>query len=384
MRANRAGRRCRRRARLPDRLVLLGYNAGAAGARTARRADPVAAHGRARSLRRTRTSRSDETARTSRSTTRCAWMTDFERAVEVGMASAIPLSATAFRRGFDKLMVLGVRMRSTPSRRQGGARGAYSAPPRARRAGFSILPQGRPTNNVEGESAAYSWHEDPDVSFDHYFGAPAADPAMAGSRRRDGRWLAEMLGLDPADACARIPFYRPHRRRRRARDEHARSGRRRSAISWRACSIRSSTTTRCERRASSSRRHVLGARAAAGDPRRQAALRHPAGDARARRMEWLSDGRGDLADHAPRSSSGEVRSAGSLRAAAHGRGRSRPAAREGFVRRQAGRRPAPGAARRARPACRLGRVPAALRRELRAALQPAPDAGRGRARFSRS
>ena len=43
-----------------------------------------------------------------------AWVTDFEPAIEEGMAFRIPLSGDASR-GFDKLMVLGVRLRSTPS-----------------------------------------------------------------------------------------------------------------------------------------------------------------------------------------------------------------------------------------------------------------------------
>ena len=74
-----------------------------------------------------------------------------------------------------------------------------------RRVGFSFLPQGRPTNNVEGESAAYSWQEDPDVSFDHYFGAEPPD-ASTGYAKTDGRRFAEILGLS-AEALRGIPFY---------------------------------------------------------------------------------------------------------------------------------------------------------------------------------
>src|SRR5262249_46550195 len=133
-----------------------------------------------------------------------AWVTNFERAIAVGMAFRVPLSAAAFRRGFDKLMVLGVRMRSTAEQAKSALEELIQHQ-HASKGGFSVLPQGRPTNNVEGESAAYSWQEAPDVSFDHYFGSEPPDPAT-GYAKTDGRRFAEILGLD-AEALRGIPFY---------------------------------------------------------------------------------------------------------------------------------------------------------------------------------
>lgn len=134
-----------------------------------------------------------------------AWVTDFERAIEAGMGFRVPLTADVFQHGLDHLMVLGVRLHS------GGRDGKAEleeliAHHHRSKGGFEVLPQGRPTNNVEGQAAAYSWQEDPDVSFDHYFGAPEPDPD-GWFEKRDGRWLAEMLGLDPA-ALRSVPFYR--------------------------------------------------------------------------------------------------------------------------------------------------------------------------------
>jgi hypothetical protein len=132
------------------------------------------------------------------------WVTDFARAVEVGMGFRVPLSPVAFRRGFDTLMVIGVRLRSNAS--AGAADlSRLLAHHDASKAGISILPQGRPTNNVEGEGAAYSWREDSDVSFNHYFGTPRPDPEDWFDKC-DGRWLAELLGLSPDD-LRHVPFY---------------------------------------------------------------------------------------------------------------------------------------------------------------------------------
>ena len=133
-----------------------------------------------------------------------AWLTDFDRAVADGMGFRIPLERAAFARGFNQLMVLGLRLRADAEAGRLAFEELINHHHRAK-SGFSILPQGRPTNNVEGEGAAYSWREDPDVSFDHYFRASPDDPT-GWYEKCDGRWLAEMLGLDPARLTT-IPYY---------------------------------------------------------------------------------------------------------------------------------------------------------------------------------
>jgi hypothetical protein len=190
-------------ATLPDRLVLLGYNAGQL--ELERLGEPIPSR-----LTVAPDPSADEDQQIRRDGAdikvddEMAWLTDFERAIKVGMAFRVPLSATAFRRGFDKLMVLGVRMRSSAGQSKAALEELIQHQ-QASKAGFSFLPQGRPTNNVEGEAAAYSWQEDPDVSFDHYFGVAPPDPS-AGYAKTDGRRFAEALGLS-ADAVRTIPFY---------------------------------------------------------------------------------------------------------------------------------------------------------------------------------
>ncbi|VAW76531.1 hypothetical protein MNBD_GAMMA12-3969, partial [hydrothermal vent metagenome] len=133
-----------------------------------------------------------------------AWLTDFEKAIEVGMGFKVPLSVVNFRRGFDKLMVLGVRMRSDADNGKTALQELISHHHHSK-SGFSFLPQGRPTNNVDSDSAAYSWQEDSDISFDHYFGEQAIT-GDEGFEQSDGSLFAELLGLD-TEVLRGIPFY---------------------------------------------------------------------------------------------------------------------------------------------------------------------------------
>ena len=189
---------------LPDRLVLLGFNDGKL--QLDRLGNPIPS---SLAVAPDPSAEEDEQIQPDGTDIKVGrdmeWVTDFDRAVEVGMGFRVPLSAVEFRRGFDTLMVLGVQMRSNAKQGKASLEELISHHHRSK-AGFSILPQGRPTNNVEGEGAAYSWQEDPDVSFDHYFGQPAPDPE-GWFEKRDGRWLAEVLGVDPA-ALRGIPFYK--------------------------------------------------------------------------------------------------------------------------------------------------------------------------------
>ncbi len=132
------------------------------------------------------------------------WLTDFDRAVEVGMGFRIPLDPVSFRRGFDQVLILGMRLRSDAEDGRAAMESLIGRHHRSK-SGFSILPQGRPTNNVESAASDYNWREDADVSFDHYFGEAPPDPA-GWYDKTDGRWLAEILGLDPAELRS-IPHY---------------------------------------------------------------------------------------------------------------------------------------------------------------------------------
>ncbi|MEX0328940.1 MAG: hypothetical protein AB3N07_09480 [Ruegeria sp.] len=189
---------------MPERLVLLGYNNGQLDLeRIGNRIPTPLATGPDPSAEEDVQLKADEVGNI-RPDPEFEWVTDFGKAIEVGMGWRVPLDPVAFRTGFDRLLVIGVRMRSDQADGQECLETLLDHHHRSK-GGLSILPQGRPTNNVETEGAAYSWREDPNVSFDHYFGDAPDDPT-SWTQKTDGRWLAEMLGLSPA-ALRAVPFY---------------------------------------------------------------------------------------------------------------------------------------------------------------------------------
>ena len=129
------------------------------------------------------------------------WMVDFDTAVQAGMALKIPLTAEQRSTGFDRVFVYGLR-----SERQGngdgnvplaglgsGTFGAllddhhYSD-------GFSLLPQGAPTNNTADASSFYS-RKDPDfeISF-----AVERQESLNNDQADDGNTFSNLIGIDPA------------------------------------------------------------------------------------------------------------------------------------------------------------------------------------------
>src|SRR5439155_16981220 len=124
-----------------------------------------------------------------------AWMFDFEKALEAGMAFRFDLTADEARRGFKRVIVIGVRLGDSPAE---GKRNLeellehhlYSRP------GLEILPQGTPTNNTEKGNSGYSFRDDSNATFDTYFrGTPQYTTESDSLLRCDGEWLAELLGL---------------------------------------------------------------------------------------------------------------------------------------------------------------------------------------------
>jgi len=124
------------------------------------------------------------------------WMFDFDEAVAKGMGFKIDLTAEQAENGFDRVFVLGVKL--SADREKGGTlleelfeQHQYS------RKGLAILKQGTPTNNTEDEGAGYSWRHDPDDSFKIYFGESTEPDPLDWFEKRDGRWLADLLGINP-------------------------------------------------------------------------------------------------------------------------------------------------------------------------------------------
>jgi hypothetical protein len=133
------------------------------------------------------------------------WMVDFERAIDVGMGFKIDLDDTQAARGFDRLIVLGLRLSADLQSSQNLLETLIQHHQNSRN-GFSLIPQGTPTNNTEQKGAGFSRADDADDSFDDYFRQATqganADSLFAEtdnrSLKRDGQWLAEFLGIDPA------------------------------------------------------------------------------------------------------------------------------------------------------------------------------------------
>ena len=278
--ARRRGRRRRRCGRLPDRFVRPRLRRRRAGARGARRRRPAAARTSVPTLRRRRrASRSTRRAATCSFPTSCSWMVDFERAVAAGMGFAIDLTPAQASAGFDRLLVLGLRLGADRRGRPGRARGAPRAPPRTGAAASALAAAGHADEQHRAAPApATRSVDDADASFDdrrdaaalHLDGRPDAASATASGwpscSASTRRCLQRVHGSGGA---------RPAARRGRC---SARSGRRRSATGWRRCWRRCSTTPPSTTRAGSSRSYVSGRGAAARDPDRPPALRDPADD----------------------------------------------------------------------------------------------------------
>jgi hypothetical protein len=127
------------------------------------------------------------------------WTVDFDRAVQDGMGLRIDLAGPATG-GFRRLLVVGLRESADPATAQADLETLLRHHAQSR-GGLALLAQGTPTNNTEQASSGLLRGDDADASF----GATelftdAADPLD----RRDGQWLAELLGID-ADVLRDVP-----------------------------------------------------------------------------------------------------------------------------------------------------------------------------------
>lgn len=124
------------------------------------------------------------------------WMVDFDRAVEVGMGFRVDLTPAQAESGFDRLLVLGVRLSADE---EAGRLELESLIHHHRhgREGFAIVPQGTPTNNTEDAGSGFTTSDDPDASFDDLFvKGDLFEESSDWLDKKDGQWLAECLGID--------------------------------------------------------------------------------------------------------------------------------------------------------------------------------------------
>jgi hypothetical protein len=125
------------------------------------------------------------------------WMVDFDEAERVGMGFRVNLTPDQYAAGFDKLMVLGVRL--SADERDGQATFEHLLKNHHHsRSGLRLLWQGTPTNNTDEDgSADYTTNTDADNSYDLIAdGGYLFEPTADWTKRTDGQWLAELLGVD--------------------------------------------------------------------------------------------------------------------------------------------------------------------------------------------
>ncbi|HTI12874.1 MAG TPA: hypothetical protein VL832_30120 [Puia sp.] len=127
------------------------------------------------------------------------WVSDFDRAVALGMGFRVDLAPDEVN-GFQRLAVLGVRL-SADAETGGGQLGELFDHHYFSKKGFSLLPQGTPTNNTGSSDSGYTSLDNADGSYEKYFLQKkgytyTGDP----NQRADGQWFAEWLGLDDAVA----------------------------------------------------------------------------------------------------------------------------------------------------------------------------------------
>ena len=123
------------------------------------------------------------------------WMVDFDEAIKSGMAFRVPLSAAQAASGFDRLMVIGVRMSSDAAASAETLR-ELIAHHRFGASGFALVGQGAATNNTESANAGYDRLDDPGASFEATFLTPRVVRERSWDTKSDGQWIAELLGLD--------------------------------------------------------------------------------------------------------------------------------------------------------------------------------------------
>lgn len=137
------------------------------------------------------------------------WLVDFDAALAAGMALKIPLTEQQRASGFDRIFVYGLRSEGK-SAGQGNSPGGDQNPNSDGSAsgsdtlaslldshhysdGFSLLPQGAPTNNTPDADSFYS-RKDPD--FEISFAVERQDP-LNSDAGADGNAFAGAIGIDP-------------------------------------------------------------------------------------------------------------------------------------------------------------------------------------------
>jgi hypothetical protein len=119
------------------------------------------------------------------------WTVDIDKAISVGMGFKVPLASPFDKDGFDRLMVLGLRLSTDAAEGQRMVEDLlenHHYTPK----GFSLVPQGTPTNNTETDGSGFTRNEDfTSMAYFVESGKPLFDP----DSDTDGKHLADLLGI---------------------------------------------------------------------------------------------------------------------------------------------------------------------------------------------
>ena len=125
------------------------------------------------------------------------WMVDFDRAVEAGMGMRVNLTQNQSSRGFERVLVIGLRLSDDHDEAATGLQTLIEHH-HFSRGGFALVPQGTPTNNTEAASSGFVRGADADESFDDLLKGDLFADESDWLAKSDGQWLAEYLGIDSA------------------------------------------------------------------------------------------------------------------------------------------------------------------------------------------
>ncbi|MCZ6900426.1 MAG: hypothetical protein O7F74_09330, partial [Bacteroidetes bacterium] len=131
------------------------------------------------------------------------WLFDFEEAVKVGMGFKVNLTPSVYQNGFDRLFVLGIKLSANEAEAKTGLEELIQHHHYGMN-GFSIMPQGTPTNNTEDEDSGYSEQEDYEETFERYMIENDEEDPDDFFKKKDGKWLAELLGIDSDKASLKL------------------------------------------------------------------------------------------------------------------------------------------------------------------------------------
>ncbi len=123
------------------------------------------------------------------------WLADFDHAVDIGMGFRVKLKPDEVDR-ITRLLILGVKLGADADEGRKELQDLFDHHYFSNK-GFSLLPQGTPTNNTGASDSGFTRDDSADQTFDCYFKqTPGFKETDDWNLKTDGQWFAEWLGLD--------------------------------------------------------------------------------------------------------------------------------------------------------------------------------------------